>query len=74
MAERLAALDLGWLEEPIRADGSARIWREVSDRCPIPLAAGENIRDGNGFSELIDGRVVGQLQPDLGKWGVSQGV
>jgi L-alanine-DL-glutamate epimerase-like enolase superfamily enzyme len=69
MAERLAALDVGWLEEPIRADEPLRVWREVSDRSPIPLATGENIRDANGFSELTDGRVVAQIQPDIGKWG-----
>jgi D-galactarolactone cycloisomerase len=69
MAERLAASKVAWLEEPIRADEPARVWREVADRSPIPLAAGENIRDNNGFSELIDARVVHNIQPDIGKWG-----
>jgi D-galactarolactone cycloisomerase len=69
MADRLAAFDVGWLEEPIRADEPVRVWREVRDRSPIPLATGENIRDGNGFSELIEGRLVSQIQPDIGKWG-----
>jgi L-alanine-DL-glutamate epimerase-like enolase superfamily enzyme len=69
MAERLAPLDVAWLEEPIRADEPLRIWREVADRSPIPLATGENIRDTSGFTELIEGRIVGHIQPDIGKWG-----
>jgi L-alanine-DL-glutamate epimerase-like enolase superfamily enzyme len=69
MAERLAAFDLAWLEEPIRADEPLRVWREVADRSPIPLATGENIRDTNGFTELVDGRIVSHIQPDIGKWG-----
>jgi D-galactarolactone cycloisomerase len=69
MAKRLSAFDLAWLEEPIRADEPLRVWREVADRSPIPLATGENIRSTSGFAELIDGRIVRHVQPDIGKWG-----
>ena len=69
VAERLASYKPIWLEEPIRADEPLRIWRELSARCPIPIAAGENIRSEHGFAALIDGRLVGQVQPDAGKWG-----
>lgn len=69
IAERLAPFDLGWLEEPIRADEPVRVWRELAWRCPIPLAAGENIRSTHGFTELIEDRLVGHVQPDIGKWG-----
>jgi L-alanine-DL-glutamate epimerase-like enolase superfamily enzyme len=69
VATRLAPFDVGWLEEPIRADEPLRLWRELADRSPIPLAAGENLRDTNGFTELIDGRIVSHVQPDIGKWG-----
>ena len=69
VAERLAPFDLGWLEEPIRADESFSVWRELSTRSPIPLAAGENIRNAHGFTRMIESRLVTQVQPDVGKWG-----
>jgi L-alanine-DL-glutamate epimerase-like enolase superfamily enzyme len=69
MAERLAPYGLEWLEEPIRADEPARVWRELAARAPIPLAAGENVRSEHGFTRLIDDRFVRQIQPDIGKWG-----
>ncbi len=69
VAERLAEYDPIWIEEPIRADEPLRVWRELSARSPIPLAAGENIRSEHGFTPLIDGRLVRQVQPDVGKWG-----
>jgi L-alanine-DL-glutamate epimerase-like enolase superfamily enzyme len=69
IAERLAPYDPLWIEEPIRADEPLRVWRELSARCPVPIAAGENIRNEHGFTPLIDGRLVRQVQPDVGKWG-----
>lgn len=69
VAERLAPFGVEWLEEPIRADEPLRIWREVSSRSPIPIAAGENIRSEDGFTALIDGRLIRHVQPDVGKWG-----
>lgn len=69
VAERLAPHNPIWLEEPIRADEPLRVWRELSNRCPIPIAAGENIRSEHGFARLIDGGLVRHVQPDPGKWG-----
>ena len=69
VAERLAPFRLEWLEEPIRADEPFRVWRELSTRSPIPLAAGENIRSAHGFTRLIESRLVTHIQPDVGKWG-----
>jgi L-alanine-DL-glutamate epimerase-like enolase superfamily enzyme len=69
IAERLAQFGVDWIEEPIRADEPLRVWRELSDRCPVPIASGENIRSENGFATLIDGRLVRHIQPDVGKWG-----
>jgi D-galactarolactone cycloisomerase len=69
VAERLAPFDLEWLEEPIRADESFDTWRELSTRSPIPLAAGENIRDAHAFTRLVESRLLTQIQPDVGKWG-----
>jgi D-galactarolactone cycloisomerase len=69
VAERLAPHNPIWLEEPIRADEPIRLWRELADRCPIPIAAGENIRSEHGFARLIDAGIVRHVQPDAGKWG-----
>ncbi len=69
IAERLAPFRIGWVEEPIRADEPFRVWREVASRSPIPLSAGENIRGESRFARLIEGRIVGHVQPDVGKWG-----
>jgi D-galactarolactone cycloisomerase len=69
VAERLAPFRLEWLEEPIRADEPFRVWRELAERSPIPLAAGENVRSAHGFTRMIEGRLVRDVQPDVGKWG-----
>ena len=69
VAERLAPYRITWLEEPIRADSPARIWREVASRSPIPLSGGENIRSEAGFAQMIEARFVRHVQPDVGKWG-----
>jgi len=69
VAERLAPFNLEWLEEPIRADESFRVWRELSARSPIALATGENIRSAHHFTRLIESRLVAHVQPDVGKWG-----
>jgi L-alanine-DL-glutamate epimerase-like enolase superfamily enzyme len=69
IASRLAEFELTWLEEPIRADEPSTVWREVASRSPIPLSAGENIRQEHRFTELIQSGIVRHLQPDVGKWG-----
>jgi D-galactarolactone cycloisomerase len=69
VADRLAEFDVSWIEEPIRADEPLRVWRELTARSRIPIATGENIRTEQGFGPLVDGRLVGQIQPDVGKWG-----
>ncbi|MHB8692077.1 MAG: mandelate racemase/muconate lactonizing enzyme family protein [Solirubrobacteraceae bacterium] len=69
VAERLVAFNPLWLEEPVRADEPLRVWRELSARCPIPIASGENIRSKHGFTPFINGSLLQQVQPDVGKWG-----
>jgi L-alanine-DL-glutamate epimerase-like enolase superfamily enzyme len=69
IAERLEQFDIAWIEEPIRADEPIRVWRELAARSPLPLSAGENARSDAQFADLIDRRLVNQLQPDVGKWG-----
>lgn len=69
MVPALAEFDLGWLEEPLRADRPWREWRELARETRIPLAAGENVVGHEGFEVAIDSRTFSVLQPDLAKWG-----
>lgn len=68
MAGLMAPFGLDWLEEPIRADSSPEDWRSLAARSPVPLAAGENMRDADFAAAIASGH-LGVLQPDLGKWG-----
>jgi L-alanine-DL-glutamate epimerase-like enolase superfamily enzyme len=58
-----------WIEEPIAADEPAAAWQRVAKASPIPLAAGENLRGHDAFTQAIDGGWLGFVQPDVGKWG-----
>jgi L-alanine-DL-glutamate epimerase-like enolase superfamily enzyme len=69
IARRLAQFDITWLEEPIKASESARVWRELAAASPMPLAAGENIRTETDFRDLVLGGAIGHVQPDVAKWG-----
>ena len=63
----LADADVGWLEEPMRADMPDGHWQRLRTAMRLPLAGGENLADHS----LID-RALGWLdimQPDVGKWG-----
>jgi L-alanine-DL-glutamate epimerase-like enolase superfamily enzyme len=69
MLGALSDLDLGWLEEPIRADSPPDAWRQLAARATMPLAAGENIRGQQDFASAIAAGDIGVIQPDIGKWG-----
>ena len=62
-------LDLGWLEEPIRADMPSEQWDELARDSSIPLAAGENITSFDNFDGAINSGNFGFIQPDVAKWG-----
>ncbi|SFR42596.1 mandelate racemase/muconate lactonizing enzyme family protein [Litoreibacter janthinus] len=68
-AGRIDALDLGWLEEPIRADLPASDWAALADSFATPLAGGENITGHDDFSVAIAAQHFSVLQPDIVKWG-----
>lgn len=68
-AAQAEGLPLGWLEEPIRADRPAQEWETLAEACKIPLAAGENITGFEVFGEIIEGKTLAFIQPDLAKWG-----
>lgn len=56
--------DLAWFEEPVAAD-DRRGLAEVRAATDIPIAAGESEFTRFDFRDLIDGRCVDILQPDL---------
>ena len=69
MLPRLAAFDLRWLEEPIRADRPREEWRKLRMKATMPIAAGENISSAEGFREVLAEDVLDVVQPDIAKWG-----
>jgi len=69
MLPQLAAFDLRWLEEPIRADRPREEWRRLRGTAKMPIAAGENIASVEGFKDVLAEDVLGVVQPDIAKWG-----
>ncbi len=61
--------DLAWLEEPLRADETVDVWKELASGSGIPLAAGENCGDMATFEALLASGAVRFIQPDVAKWG-----
>lgn len=68
-ASEYATYDLGWIEEPLRADEPLSAWRRVAARAPVPLAAGENIDTMAAFKSTMDSGAIRFVQPDVAKWG-----
>jgi L-rhamnonate dehydratase len=64
IADRIAAFNVGWIEEPLPADDFAG-YEELGDRCPIPIAGGEHEFTAAAFREIIDRRLHQVLQPDV---------
>ncbi|HZW41006.1 MAG TPA: mandelate racemase/muconate lactonizing enzyme family protein [Agromyces sp.] len=60
----VAAFDLTWIEEPLRADDlAAHI--VLRDRIEVPIALGENLHTGYRFAEFMDAGVVDVVQPNI---------
>lgn len=66
---RMVRHDLGWLEEPVRADTPLADWARLAREQPLPLAGGENLAGLDAFDAHIGADGLSILQPDLGKWG-----
>jgi L-alanine-DL-glutamate epimerase-like enolase superfamily enzyme len=60
----LAAFDLAWIEEPLRADDLAA-HVELRDRIEVPVALGENLHTRYRFAEFIDAGAVSIVQPNI---------
>ncbi|MFQ5730461.1 MAG: mandelate racemase/muconate lactonizing enzyme family protein [Planctomycetaceae bacterium] len=64
VAERCAALDLSWIEEPLPADdlpGYARL----AQRSPVPIAGGEHEFTAAAFRDIIERKLHAVVQPDV---------
>jgi galactonate dehydratase len=68
LARALDGLGLAFFEEPVAPDDRDG-YRTMRDQCGITLAAGENASSIRTFRELIAERLVGVVQPDLGRCG-----
>lgn len=64
IAERIAPLGIGWIEEPLPVDDLAG-YAELCRHSPVPIAGGEHEFTAAGFRELIDRRAHHVLQPDV---------
>ena len=67
--QAFAEFKLEWLEEPIPADEAVTHWQTLARALTTPLAAGENLRGLESFSNAITSGALAVIQPDIGKWG-----
>ena len=69
MAAMLDDFDLGWLEEPLRADRPWSEWQQLAGKASTRLAAGENMAAFSVFEAALESHALGVVQPDIAKWG-----
>lgn len=69
MCRHMAEFDLGWLEEPLRADRPWVEWQDLAGSSSIALAAGENLAGEAAFEAALASRALQTVQPDMAKWG-----
>jgi D-galactarolactone cycloisomerase len=69
MASQLQEFDLGWLEEPLRADRPWREWQQLAAAAKLPLAGGENLAGADAFEAALASSALAVVQPDMAKWG-----
>ena len=69
MAGLVQPFRLRWLEEPLRADAPRPQWRALAQAVSVPIAAGENLRGEESFTDVIREGALSVLQPDIAKWG-----
>ena len=69
MAEAFEPFNLGWLEEPLRADRPWSEWQHIAGEAALDLAAGENLAGFPAFERALESHALTVVQPDLAKWG-----
>ncbi len=67
-AHMLAEYDVYWLEEPLHPDDWDG-YRELCDRSPVRIAAGEELATLGDFRDLIERAHIDVLQPDVARAG-----
>jgi L-alanine-DL-glutamate epimerase-like enolase superfamily enzyme len=68
VAHRLAPYGLRWMEEPLWPDELAPyVW--LTERSPVPIAAGEAETTESRLREMVERRAVHILQPDITRVG-----
>lgn len=60
----LAEHDIGWVEEPLRADDLAA-YTELCKRIDVPIALGENLHTVHRFRDFLDAGAVAVVQPNI---------
>jgi L-alanine-DL-glutamate epimerase-like enolase superfamily enzyme len=69
MASAMEDFNLGWLEEPLRADRPWSEWQDIASNAAMGLAAGENLAGFDGFEKALESHALSVVQPDMAKWG-----
>ncbi len=65
VAGELAALDVGWFEEPVQPRSAAEDLAAIAREVPMPVAGGESGYGVEFFDSLLDSRAVGVVMPDV---------
>jgi D-galactarolactone cycloisomerase len=69
MAEAFEPFNLGWLEEPLRADRPWGEWQDIASRTALGLGGGENLAGFAAFERALESHALKVVQPDMAKWG-----
>ena len=65
VARELAALDVGWFEEPVQPTSAADDLAAIARDVPMPVAGGESGYGVEFFDGLLDERAVAVVMPDV---------
>jgi L-alanine-DL-glutamate epimerase-like enolase superfamily enzyme len=69
MAQAMEEFEVGWLEEPMRADTPWPAWQALAESTRIALAGGENLYGVSAFEAAFRAGALRVVQPDVAKWG-----
>ena len=65
VAEELAALNIGWFEEPVQPTQHPDVLAQIASRVEIPVAGGESGYGAGFFQRLVARRAVEIVMPDV---------
>ncbi len=68
VGKRLEKYDLMWFEEPIDSQNLEGYYK-IREALSLRISGGESFSDFSSFGDLVGGRVVDVLQPDIGRVG-----